>query len=291
MSNCNIFALFGRGFLAGAGYGLGVGLCNIARSAMWNMNMQFPPLFGSFSFMPFNCCFGNNFYAYNTPMPNITLPLMNTSVFSTNNSFIDSSPTIQVAPMPQFNIPVSQELNMDTVTFGSTVTPTVTSTVVTPVKRQASSRRSISNGSHIYASLSKSEAEARAKKDSNLEELTGGEGWIVSDASFENDIKFAKKGTGALLTRAAKEAGVSLTVTSALGTKFSPHDKKISGTASHYNENNPKLDLGGGLSHAQAEELKNKLIATGLFSRVAVESDGNTSHLDVQFADSAYETV
>lgn len=113
MSNCNIFTSFGRGFLAGAGFGLGMGLCNIARSAMWSLNMQFPPLFGAFSFMPFNCCFGNNFYTYNTPMPEIKLPDFNSSIYNIP-TFSQATPAYSNLNFMQ--MPVVPSVNFDTFT-------------------------------------------------------------------------------------------------------------------------------------------------------------------------------
>lgn len=141
-----------------------------------------------------------------------------------------------------------------------------------------------------YASMSREAALKAASADPNLEKLTGGTGWSVSDGSFIYDIPYAKKGTGAVLEKAASLIGESLVVTSALGTKDSPHVKN-SGSVSHYNSNNPKLDLGGGLTPDQANSLKTKLDSTGLFSRITVESDGATAHLDVQIADSAFEKL
>ena len=110
-------------------------------------------------------------------------------------------------------------------------------------------------------------------------------------ADFCNDIPYAKKGTGALLTKISDEIGEELIVTSALGTKTSPHSKGNS-SCSHYNEKNPKLDFGGGLNHSEATSLANKLKNTGYFSRVAVEANGDGNyHLDVQIKDSAYNSL
>lgn len=142
----------------------------------------------------------------------------------------------------------------------------------------------------LYANMNRLEALKKAEKDPKLEKLTGGNGWSISEASFINDIPYAKKGTGLVLAKAARLTGENLVVTSALGTKDSPHAKN-SGSASHYNSDNPKLDLGGGLSPEQANSLKAKLDSTGLFSRIMVESDGATAHLDVQIADSAFKSL
>ena len=77
-----------------------------------------------------------------------------------------------------------------------------------------------------------------------------------------------------------------ITITSALGTKTSPHDKNCE--HSHYDANNPKLDFGGGLTKEQAENLSEALMSTGKFEFATPESDGTTWHLDVKIRDSAY---
>ena len=73
---------------------------------------------------------------------------------------------------------------------------------------------------------------------------------------------------------------INLTVTSALGTKNSPH--RGSG---HYDSENPKLDFGGNLSLEEAEDLKEKLDSTGDFAFVNIEKHGATAHLDVKIKD------
>ena len=144
---------------------------------------------------------------------------------------------------------------------------------------------------HKYANLTRTEALSLASRDSGLEELKNGTGWRISDNSFKNDIPYAKKGTGALLSQISAEIGEDLVVTSALGTKTSPHAKGSS-SCSHYNENNPKLDFGGGLNQSEANRLANKLRNTDYFSRVAVEANGDGNyHLDVQIKDSAYNNL
>jgi hypothetical protein len=158
---------------------------------------------------------------------------------------------------------------------------------------QRSTSQSTSSGracNYKYARLSRSAALTEAAKNPNLEKLSGGNGWSVSNNSFANDIPYARKGTSAILSKAAAQIGQNITITSALGTKTSPHVKST-GYASHYNETNPKLDIGGGLSHHKALALQKKLLATGYFSRVSVESDGATSHLDVQIKESAYTNL
>lgn len=148
----------------------------------------------------------------------------------------------------------------------------------------------IFKSNHAYANLTRSEALNKAQNDSNLEKLTGGNGWSVSSSSFSNDIPYARKGTGTILSKVSNMIGENLTITSALGTKNSPHAKG-NGYASHYNSSNPKLDIGGGLSPSKAYSLKTKLLNTGYFSRVEVETHGNTAHLDVQIKDSAFQKL
>ena len=141
-----------------------------------------------------------------------------------------------------------------------------------------------------FASMTRSEALEAARNNPNLEHLSGGTGWSISSASFTNDIPYARKGTSDILARVSKQIGEDLVITSALGTKNSPH-AKTSSSESHYNEENPKLDIGGGLSHTQAESLRSKLLNTGYFSRVEVEKHGDTAHLDVQIKDSAFKKL
>lgn len=155
----------------------------------------------------------------------------------------------------------------------------------------SSSPSSFRRSSYLYANLSRSEALIKAKNDSNLELLTNGNGWSISSGCFTNDIPYAKKGTGALLSKISAEIGEDLVVTSALGTKTSPHAKGNS-DCSHYNDKNPKLDFGGGLNYTEATSLANKLRNTNYFSRVVVEANGDGNyHLDVQIKDGAYNSL
>ena len=146
-------------------------------------------------------------------------------------------------------------------------------------------------GSQSYSEMSRSEALQAAAKNKALEKLIGGNNWTVSTASFINDIPYARKGTSAILAKAALMTGENLVVTSALGTKTSPHIKSVS-NSSHYNSTNPKLDLGGGLNRTQAYSLQYKLKGTGLFSRVEVEHDiSGNYHLDVQIAENSFRNL
>jgi len=129
-----------------------------------------------------------------------------------------------------------------------------------------------------YKNMTKSQAEAIA--DINLEKLKGGSNWSICSNSFINDIPYAAKGINPFLDDLTEELDITLTVTSALGTKNSPH-----APGGHYDPLNPKLDFGGGLSHSEANELKAKLDSTGYFEFVNIETHGNTAHLDVKIKD------
>ncbi|MBR2430736.1 hypothetical protein IKB17_04680 [bacterium] len=129
-----------------------------------------------------------------------------------------------------------------------------------------------------YKNMTKSQAEAIA--DINLEKLKGGSNWSICSNSFINDIPYAAKGINPFLDALTEELDITLTVTSALGTKNSPH-----APGGHYDPLNPKLDFGGGLSHSEANELKAKLDSTGYFEFVNIETHGNTAHLDVKIKD------
>ena len=75
------------------------------------------------------------------------------------------------------------------------------------------------------------------------------------------------------------ENNIKLTVTSALGTAKSGHDKN----AGHYDPVNPKLDFGGGMSESQARALESALLSTGYFSHIHFEEHkGGGAHLDVR---------
>ncbi len=149
---------------------------------------------------------------------------------------------------------------------------------------------------HSYVSLTKSQALAKAKNDSNLEDLSSknNSGWQLKN-TFETDIPFAKKGTAKILQKAYDMTGIKLYVSSALGTagsgNGSPH-KTGNGYASHHNAENPKLDISytttsgaSAIKGMSPEQFKEKLRATGLFSWILVEGD----HLDVQIDPAAYK--
>lgn len=144
-----------------------------------------------------------------------------------------------------------------------------------------------------YRNLTREEALNAAKNDPSLERLVttvskNGHKVIISEASFVNDIPYAKKGTMDVLLAAADKIGRDLTITSALGCKTSPHSGTFTGN-SHYNPTNPKIDFGGGLSPDEASRLEAELESTGLFNFVTREIDGKTAHLDAQIALSSYE--
>lgn len=167
-----------------------------------------------------------------------------TFVMNTNNNIWNSQPTFNFTSAPKVNF--------------------------TGFNKKVSGN--INNG---YLNLTKSAAFAKAKTDSNLEQLTGGRNWSISEASFRTDIPFAKKGTGAILDKVAALTGENLVITSALGTGEANNPHQKSGYASHHNAENPKLDI---RINGNAQTFAQKLRDTGYFSRVSVESD----HLDVQ---------
>ena len=139
-----------------------------------------------------------------------------------------------------------------------------------------------------YSKMNRDKALKKAQKDSRLEELKGGDGWSISKESFITDIPFAKKFTGKILSIVSKIIGEHITVTSALGTggangRKTPH-KVSQNYCTHHNAENPKLDI---KTNGHASKLRKKLIATGLFSRVAIEPD----HLDIQIKAEVYRIL
>lgn len=145
-----------------------------------------------------------------------------------------------------------------------------------------------------YRSLTRAEALNAAKKDPNLERLmttTSEKGYTVTvnePINFINDIPYARKGAMDVILAAADKIECNLEITSALGSKLSPHAGTSTGN-SHYNPLNPKIDFGGQLSHKAAENLKQELDSTGLFEFVKIEYDGDTAHLDTKIKLSAYK--
>ena len=139
-----------------------------------------------------------------------------------------------------------------------------------------------------YSKMNREKALKKAKKDSRLEELSGGKGWSISLDSFVTDIPYAKKFTGKILSIVSEIIGEHITVTSALGTAGNkgiktPH--KITGNyCTHHNAENPKLDI---RTNGHAAKLRKKLISTGLFSRVSIEPD----HLDIQIKAEVYKVI
>ena len=143
-----------------------------------------------------------------------------------------------------------------------------------------------------YAKASKAEAEAMAKKSPHLERINNaGKHWHLG-GTFKNDIPYAMKGINELMDYVGKHVesriGESLVVTSALGTKTSPHTKR--GNNTHYNPTNPKIDLGNAWSKSRCEKVAKELISTGLFDFVNVEKNrgSSTYHIDMRFKDNAY---
>ena len=146
-----------------------------------------------------------------------------------------------------------------------------------------------------YSRMSKSDAERQAANDPRLEYIgNGGNGWSCSSASFVNDITYATKGTSALLDKVVEKIrkiypDFKLVVTSALGTKNSPHKK--GGKKSHYNPCNVKLDFSRHTWKGNPQDLANALMGTGYFQFAVVEwhSDGEGWHIDAMFKPEALE--
>ena len=230
-------------------------------------SFTFPPLFN------FDTCFNSSFDFSN----NNFFEKFSYSNKPVTTSFINfESPKLNYDFKFDYNINSNfyQSASKQDFEFKTAVSPKNSFTNYT---RSASGK--INNS---YVNLSKSAAFARAKNDSNLEQLTGGKNWSISEASFRTDIPFAKKGTAAILDKVATLTGENLVITSALGTGEANNPHVKSGYSSHHNAENPKLDIrinGNGKSLAQ------KLKGTGYFSRVSIESD----HLDVQIDPSKYQ--
>lgn len=149
-----------------------------------------------------------------------------------------------------------------------------------------------------YGKLTRADALEKAKNDPNLEKLvtttsSKGHKVIISSVDFENDIPYAKKGTMEILLKVADKIGKDITITSALGTSSSPHEGKDDQTG-HYNPTNPKLDFGGGLNTAEAEELETALENTGYFEFVNPEANKDGTgywHLDLKINEDAYSAL
>lgn len=227
-----------------------------------------------------NVTFNNNF-GWNSYFP----PIGDTFVSSNTNSF---------NTQPNYNFNYSY-----TPTYAINTTINYTpSTYFAPLPssgRTTGSSTVSRNPSLVdYKSLTRSEALNAAKRDPYLERLmttVSDKGYTITineDVDFINDIPYARKGTMDVLLAAADRVGRNLRVTSALGSKTSPHSGSSTGN-SHYNPNNPKIDFGGGMSHDTAKALKRDLESTGLFNFVNIEYDGDTAHLDAQIKMSAYD--
>ena len=136
-----------------------------------------------------------------------------------------------------------------------------------------------------YSTISRERALERARNDSRLEELKGGDGWSISSDSFVTDIPYARKHTGEILSFVSSLIGEEIIVTSALGTagtrnRRTPHVVSRN-YCTHHNAENPKLDI---KHNGHPSRLKYKLSCTGLFSRISIES----THLDIQIKPEVY---
>ena len=223
-------------------------------------------LFSNFGMMSTPSIFSNCIGGQNFSTPSFT----NTPYTLNSPTSIFNTPSWDSSFTPTFSTP-----SWDSFSFSPAKTET----------KDPTNRKKETGYKSKFSTMTKTEAIRAAEASSYLEKLTAGNGWSVSSASFTNDIPYARKGMGSFLTRLSKEIGENLVVTSALGTATSPHAKD----GGHYDETNPKLDFGGGLTIAAAHSLKSKLDNTGYFSRVEVEVDGNTAHLDVKVKESALQ--
>lgn len=250
---------------------------NFNFAAMWTRYMpsfDFAPLFDSFCGNSWNSNSWDSFITSSMNFSNNFMPQVGYNDMSLFN--FNSAPSFDT--WMNFN----NTANFDSFTKSS---------VKTTNKNSLDKYQTRTGGYHSYCYLSRSEAIRKAEKDSNLEELTGGNGWSIASNCFKNDIPYAKTGTGALLDKVYNMTGIKFQITSALGTKSSPHVKSKS-YCSHYNPNNPKLDIQTkDCSASSVKKLRTKLLATGLFEFANVEVHGNTAHIDCQFKESAYQTV
>lgn len=292
MTHVSALSQFNKGFLSGAGFSFGVGISNFLNNSLFGFGMSYNPFFFN-PFMSFNMLNAFNLQSgflagYGLGMSGFKN--QQASQFSGINSNVSvfGDTTAFCTGMDTFNSTSYMPLNFGESLFGGPfmVAPKINNDVVDKGNKDENSDKN-------YKNLSRADALKKAEKDENLEKLTGGEGWTISEKSFIHDIPYAKKGTGKLLAKACEQAGVSLTVTSALGTGETGSPHTATGEVSHYNEKNPKLDFGGYNSKDEADKVAEMLRGTELFSRVAVEPNkgGSGYHLDVQFSDDKYETV
>lgn len=292
-------------FNFGLGYLAGNCLSNIITNTFFGGYRNTMPFITNslylYNYYPSGC---NFFSAPNTqlmfPMPdfsNITIPQFDTTSLCNNFGNYQFN-------VPQFNFDTSQfnfnfnNNNYSLNNYSLGVADKFEEKHPTKKTKKSNNTSYTKTGNnHPYALLTKQEALKKAKSDPNLEDISsGGTGWSVASGSFRNDIPFAKAGTKTLLDKAFAEAGIEFYVTSALGTKTSPHGYKDSGaSSSHYNEKNPKLDLqpkNNPTSKKSNEQLAAALQKTGLFSRIYVETDSRgVTHLDVQLKDSAFTAL
>lgn len=217
---------------------------------------------------------------------NFNMPSFDTTFSSWNfglPSFFSYNPLLQFDWFDFSNVfPTNFTFNTNNTIWN---TPATFDFIQTPKKSFTNFSKNVSGSvNNSYLNLTKSAAFAKAKTDSNLEQLKGGRNWSISEASFRTDIPFAKKGTAAILDKVAAMTGENLVITSALGTGEANNPHQKSGYASHHNAENPKLDIRiNGNAQAFAQKLKN----TGYFSRVSVESD----HLDVQIDPDKFKSL
>lgn len=199
----------------------------------------------------------------------------------------NSLPSLRRAPITQPALPSIESLE-DTTSIENGVYPRATF---------KSGYKPLLPFNNSFAFMERSEAlvaaeiEAR-KPDGKLEKLVNrstpsGNRVTIKEKAFINDIPYGRTGQMDILAYVAQNQNVNITITSALGT--AGKNGRQSGThtytsqyTSHYNADNPKLDIIS--SSCGMRSLAYKLQNTGLFNWVLNEH----SHLDIQIKPEVY---
>lgn len=259
------------------------------KTAEPNYNNSFYPIFSDMPKVNFNFDFANNNNSWNNNSYNSFWSSNNYSGFNnnyaSNYTYTPTKPKTEAKNTSKTEVKPSGSPSQKTGDY-------TTNTTKASNSGRLHSLKITGKVNHDYTTLSRSQAEAKAKKDSNLEDLRETSkqynGWQLKANSFNHDITFAKSGTGRILQKASEMTGMKFIITSALGTGEGKTPHKIgNGYASHHNAENPKLDISltvydknGKAVEMDAKEMANKLWATGLFSHILEEPA--THHLDVQ---------
>ena len=152
----------------------------------------------------------------------------------------------------------------------------------------------IYNIDFAFAEMWRDDAIKMAEKNPYLEKLKNVPGKIViADYMFVTDIPYATKGINKILEIIANEQNITITVTSALGTKgknvrrLSPHSSKNKILKSHFNINNPKIDIALPQNSKAREVYIKKLKKTGWVQIEAVHDN----HVCVYIKPEAFKAV